>query len=95
VLGFSPIYERIRTILIKGKFHNIAFVNAYAPTEDTEDETVGEFDETLQSVCDELPKHDAIITLGDFNDKLGKEQIYKDIIGRHSLHEVTNNNGLD
>jgi hypothetical protein len=66
----------------------------YAPTEDSEDEIVDEFYETLQSVCDEVPKHDAIITLGDFNAKLGKEQLYKDIIGRHSLHEVTNNNGL-
>ena len=94
VLGFSPIYERICTLWIKGKFHNITFVNAYAPTEDTEDEIVDEFYETLQSVCDELPKYDAIITLGDFNAKLGKEQIYKEIIGRHSLHEVTNNYGL-
>jgi len=34
------------------------------------------------------------MTLGDFNAKLGKEQLYKDIIGRHSLHEVTNSNGL-
>jgi hypothetical protein len=32
--------------------------------------------------------------LGDFNAKLGKEQLYKDITGRHSIHEVTNNNGL-
>jgi len=74
------------------KIHNITFVNAYAPTEDTEDETVDEFYETLQSVYDELPKHDAIITLNDFNTKLSKEQIYKNITGRHSLHEVTNNN---
>jgi exonuclease III len=94
VLGFSPISERICTLRIKGKFHNITFVNVYAPTEDTEDEIVDEFYEALQSVCDEIPKRDAIITLGDFNAKLGKEQTYKDIIGRHSLHEVTNNNGL-
>jgi exonuclease III len=93
VLGFSPICERICTLRIKGKFHNITFVNVYAPTEDTEDEIVDEFYETLQSVCDELPKHDAIMTLGDFSAKLGKEQIYKDT-GRHSLHEATNNNGL-
>ena len=79
VLGFSPICERICTLRIKGKFHNITFVNVYAPTED---ETVDEFYEALQSVCDELPKHDAIITLGDFNAKPGKEQSYKDIIGR-------------
>jgi hypothetical protein len=48
----------------------------------------------MQVVRDEIPKHDAIITLGDFNAKLGKKQLYKDIIGRHSLHEVTNSNGL-
>ena len=41
-----------------------------------------------------ISKYDAIITVGDFNAKLGKEQLYKDIIGRHSLHDVTNNNGL-
>jgi exonuclease III len=93
VLGFSPICERICTLRIKGKFHNITFVNVHAPTKDTEDDTVYEFYETLQTVCDELPKHDAIITLGDFSAKLGKEQSYKDITGRHSLHEVTDNNG--
>jgi hypothetical protein len=53
-----------------------------------------EFYETLRVVCDEIPKHDTSITLGDFNAKLGREQLYKDIIGRHSLHEVTNSNGL-
>jgi Metal-dependent hydrolase len=94
VLGFTPICERICTLQIKDKFHNITFVNVYAPTEDTEDGIVDKFYETLQSVCDELPKHDAIITLGEFNAKLGKEQIYRDIIGRHSLHEITNNNGF-
>jgi len=41
-----------------------------------------------------MSKHDAIITLGDFNAKLGKEQSCKDITGGHSLHEVTNSNGL-
>ena len=89
-----PICERIRTLRVKGKFHNITFINVYAPTEDTAYEIVDEFYETLQVVCDEIPKHDAIITLGDFNANLGKEQLYKDIIGRHSLHEVTNSNGL-
>jgi hypothetical protein len=48
----------------------------------------------LQVVCDEMSKHDAIITLGDFNAKLGKEQSCKDIIGRHGLYKVTNSNDL-
>jgi len=94
VLEFSPICERMCTLQIKGKLHNITFVNVYAPAEDTKDEILGKFYETLQSVCDELPKHDAVITLGDFKAKLGKEQIYRDTIGRHSLHDTTSNNGF-
>jgi len=60
VLRFSPICDRICTLRIKGKFHNITFVNVYAPTEDAEDETADEFYETLQVVCDEIPKHDGL-----------------------------------
>ena len=71
---------------IKSKLHNITFVNVHAPTE------VDEFYETLQSVCDELPKHNVVITLGDFNAKLGKEKKYIYTIGRHSLYDTTNNN---
>jgi len=77
VLGFSPICERICTLRIKGKLHTITFVTVCAPTEGAEGEIVDEFYETLQSVCDELAKHNAVITLGDFNAKLGKEQIYR------------------
>jgi hypothetical protein len=70
------------------------FVNVCAPTKDTEDETVDDFYETLQVACDEIPKHNAIITLGDFNAKLGKEKLHIDIIGKYSVREVTNRNGL-
>jgi len=37
VLGYSPICERICTLKIKGKLHNITSVNVYAPTEDAKD----------------------------------------------------------
>jgi len=41
VLGFLLISEKICILRIKGKFHNITFINVrvYAPTEDAEDET--------------------------------------------------------
>jgi exonuclease III len=47
VLGFLPICERICTLRIKGKLHNITFVNVYVLSEDTEDEIVNEFYKTL------------------------------------------------
>jgi len=33
------------------------------------------------------------IVLGNFNVKLGREICYRNVIGKHSLHENTNNNG--
>ena len=94
VLGFNPVSERICTLRIKGKFHNITFINIYAPTEDASEETVEQFYEDLQNICDKISKHDAIITLGDFNAKLGREDCFVDIFGKHCLHSETSNNGL-
>jgi hypothetical protein len=34
------------------------------------------------------------ILLGDFNAKVGREDIFKPIIGNGSLHEVSNDNGV-
>jgi len=31
--------------------------------------------------------------LGDLNTRIGREEIYRVLIGRHSLHLNTNNNG--
>jgi hypothetical protein len=32
--------------------------------------------------------------LGDFNDKVGRKDIFKPTIGNESLHEITNDNGV-
>jgi hypothetical protein len=34
------------------------------------------------------------IFLGDFNAKVGRKDIFKQIIGNESLHEASNNNGV-
>jgi hypothetical protein len=34
------------------------------------------------------------ILLGDFNAKVGREDIFKPKIGNDSLHEINNNNGV-
>jgi hypothetical protein len=35
------------------------------------------------------------ILLGDFNAKVGREDIFKPVIGNESLHEISNDNGVE
>jgi endonuclease/exonuclease/phosphatase family metal-dependent hydrolase len=45
-------------------------------------------------VFDKFPKYHMKILLGDFNAKVGKENIFKLTIGNESLHEISNVNGV-
>jgi hypothetical protein len=45
-------------------------------------------------VFDKFPKYKMKILLGDFNAKVGKEDIFKPTIGNESLHEISNDNGF-
>jgi hypothetical protein len=40
-----------------------------------------------------VPKHDIIMILGDLNAQIGKEKAYENVIGKHTLHDVSNQNG--
>ena len=39
------------------------------------------------------PRHDNKIVMGDLNAKVGREDRYRRIVGKDSLHERCNNNG--
>jgi hypothetical protein len=52
------------------------------------------FCEELERVFDKFPKYRMKILLGDFNDKVGREDIFKPTIGNESLHEISNGNGV-
>jgi exonuclease III len=93
ILGFEPISDRICKLRVKGKFHNMTLINIYAPTEDKEEEIKEQFYEELQRTQDRIPKHDLINILGDMNAKLGKENVFSQAIGRHTLPNISNENG--
>ena len=52
------------------------------------------FYEELEQVFDHFPKYDMKILLGDFNAKVGRENIFKSTIGNESLHQDSNDNGV-
>jgi hypothetical protein len=52
------------------------------------------FYEELEQVFDHFLKYHMKILLGDFNAKLGRGDIFKPTIGKESLHEDSNDNGV-
>jgi hypothetical protein len=43
---------------------------------------------------DKFPIYHVKILLGDFNAKVGREDIFKPTIGHEILHEISNDNGV-
>jgi hypothetical protein len=53
----------------------------------------GIFYKELERVFDKFPKYHMNILLGDFNAKVGREDIFKPTIGNERLHEISNDSG--
>lgn len=52
------------------------------------------FYDELQKICKRVPRHDAIMILGDYNAKLEIEQEFHDVFGKQSLQNETSKNGM-
>lgn len=93
LLYFEAAGERICRIRLKGRFRNITLISAYAPTEEATEEEKNTFYDNLGKLCEKIPKYDMRIILGDFNAQIGKEDFLKNVAGKQTLQEVTNENG--
>jgi hypothetical protein len=69
-------------------------LNVHAPTEDKIDDTKDRLYEELEQIFDRFPRYHMNILLGDFDAKVGREDIFKPTIGNESLHEISNDNGV-
>jgi hypothetical protein len=81
-------------IILRGRWCYIIFLNVHAPAEDIIDGVKHSFYEELECVLDKFPKYHTKILLGDFNSKVGREDIFKPTNGNESLHEISNYNGV-
>ena len=77
----------------EGHWLHVIVVNVHAPSEEKSEKLKDIFYEELE-MFDYFPKYYMKILLGDFNAKLGREDIFKPIIGQESLHQDSNDNGV-
>jgi hypothetical protein len=78
---------RMSYITLKGRWCGIIVLNVHAPTEDKDDDIKDSVYEELEQVFDQFPRHHMKILL-DFIAKVGREEIFKPIIGNERLHEA-------
>jgi hypothetical protein len=81
-------------ITLKGGWRDIIALNVHAPTEDKDDDIKDSFYEELEQVFDQSPRYHMEILLGDFNENVGREDIFKPMIGNENLHEANNDKGV-
>jgi hypothetical protein len=88
------ISDRMSYVILRGLWCNIIVLNVHAPTEDKVDDIKVRIYEELEQVFYEFLKYHIKVLLGDFNDKVGREDIFKPTIGNESLHSISNDNGV-
>ena len=94
VLDFHAVDERICVLRVKGRWFNVTLINIHAPTEEKSDDEKDAFYDILDDVYNRSPRQDIKIVLGDCNAQIGREEGLRPVIGLHSLHENSNDNGL-
>jgi hypothetical protein len=81
-------------IVLRGHWSNIFVLNVHAPSKEKSDESKDSFYGELEQVYDHFPKYHMKILLEDINAKVGRENISKPTIGKESLHQHSNDNGV-
>jgi exonuclease III len=87
------VCDRKPYITLRGRWCHIIVLNVPTPTEDKTDDEKNSFYEELERVFDKFHKYKTKILLGDFNAKIGKEDIFNPTIGNEMIHEISNDYG--
>ena len=75
VLGCNLKNNRMISVRLQGKPFNITVIQVYAPTNNPEEAEVEWFYEDLQDLLELTPKKDVLFILGDWNAKVGSQEI--------------------
>ena len=75
VLGYSLKNDRMISFHFQGKQFNITGIQGQAPTTDAKETEVDQFCENLQDLLEITPKIDVFFIIGDWNAKVGSQEI--------------------
>ena len=75
VLGCNLKNDRMISVRLQGKPFNITVIQVYAPTSNAKETEVEWFYEDLQDLLELTPKKDVLFILGDWNAKVGSQEI--------------------
>ena len=75
VLGCNLKNDRMISVRFQGKPFNITVIQVYAPTNNAEEVEVKWFYEDLQDLLELTPKKDVLFIIGDWNAKVGSQEI--------------------
>jgi len=88
------VSERMSYIKLGGRWCKITVLNVHATSQEKSDDTKDSFYEELEQVFVPFPKYHMEILLGEFNVKVGRENIFKLTIGNDSLHQDSKDNDV-
>ena len=75
VPGYNLKNNRTISVPFQGKPFNITVIQVYAPTSNAEEAEVELFYEDLQDLIELTPKYDILFIIGDWNAKVGSQEI--------------------
>ena len=84
VLGCNLKNDRIISVRSQHKPFNITVIQVYAPTSNAEEAELEWFHEDLQDLLELTPKKDVLFIIGDWNAKVGSQEIPR-VIGQFGL----------
>jgi exonuclease III len=88
LLGYNPVNSRMIVARFSGAPLNIAIVQVYVPTSDSTEEDIETFYGQLERIIEELPRKDMKVVIGDWNAKVGTDNVgWEQVMGRHGYGE--------